>query len=106
MEKKRFYRVDYRGRSYEFKFLYTYTFAQGYRAYISEAPSYSGRSTGGGVTHRNKDGDRFFICWSKRIRTEKQMNAVVDLWCRATVMYIVNGGQSIDEHAKRIMQAL
>ena len=106
MEEFRFYRVNYLGKTYEFKFQYSYTLSYGYRAYIEKAPSYAGRKSSGSATHRNKDGERYYICWSERIRTRKKMDAVVALWSKATVMYIVSGGESIDSHAKRVMQAL
>ena len=103
MDDYRYYRVDYRGTRYEFKFRYTHSRSDGWRAYIVSAPSYAGRSESLSATHRlHGTNGEYYICWNSTIPEEKQMNAVVELWCRATVMYIVNGGESIDAYANKL----
>lgn len=102
----RYYSVNYCGVRYEFKFRYTYSRSEGWRAYIVSAPSYAGRSEGLSVTHRlHGVNGEYYICWNSIIPEEKQMNAVVELWCKATVMYIVNGGESIDAYANKLKLA-
>lgn len=94
--------LKYRGRSYHFEFQITNSFLQGYRAYIQVAPSYGSRSTSLSATHRIRDGNRYYICWNSKINDRSSMIAVIELWAKATVMYIVDGGESLDAHATRI----
>ncbi len=96
---------DYRGRKYTFRFEYRHSLTKGYRAYIIEAPSYGGRSESLQDTHRIRDGEEYYICWNQKIRKREQMDAVAELWSKATVMYIANGGKSIDQYVPRIMSA-
>lgn len=88
----------YRGRSYHFRFEYCWSDETGYRAYIVESPSYGLRSKSLVKTHRIYDGDRHYICWAGTVSTVKQMDAVAELWAKATVMYIADGGRSIDKY--------
>lgn len=104
MDSIKYYRVDFLNSSYEFVFRYQHSTTTGYRAYIVSAPSYGRRSTDLHSTHRLTDSGEHYVCWSSTIKTEREMDAVVDLWCKATVMYIILGG-SLDAHAKRIMDA-
>lgn len=96
---------NYKGRSYSFAFEYTHSDADGYRAYIVTAPGYGGRSENLHSTHRLRDGSRYYICWSEKITTVAQMDAVAELWSKATVMYIANGGSSLDQYAEKILRA-
>lgn len=96
---------NYKKRSYSFAFEYTHSAENGYRAYIVSAPSYGRRSENLHSTHRFRDGSRYYICWSEKITTVTQMNAVAELWSKATVMYIANGGTSLDQYAEKIMRA-
>ena len=105
MEEKRYYRVDYRGKAYEFVFQYKYDSKNGYRAFIVKAPGYRFRSSDLSATHRLKRDNAYCICWSERISSKAKLDAVVELWCKATVMYIVHGGKSIDAHAAKLMNA-
>ena len=104
MTDRRYYRVEYCGNTYEFVFDYTHSCIEGYRAYIVSAPSYGVRSESLHKTHRLQSGDRYYICWSNKIHSLDEMNAVVELWAKATVMYIVHGS-SLDAHAARIINA-
>lgn len=96
---------NYKGRSYSFAFEYTHSAANGYRAYIVSAPSYGRHSGDLHSTHRLRDGSRYYICWSEKITTVAQMDAVAELWSKATVMYIANGGSSLDQYAEKILRA-
>lgn len=99
------YNVNYASRTFDFTFKYEYDQSNGYRAFILSAPSYRNRSDLLTDTHRMKEGNRHYVCWSEKIWSEESLDAVVALWCRATVMYIVLGGDSIDEHAAKLMKA-
>ena len=103
MEKPVFYTVSFNGLKYEFQFRYKETDGI-YKAYIVNQPSYGDRSTSLNDTHRLTEGSSFYVCWSEPIRSEEDMNAVVALWCRATVMYICFGGD-LKEHAEKILNA-
>ncbi len=94
--------ITYRGRSYHFEFQITNSPSQGFRAYIQEAPSYGLRDESLSATHRLRDGDRYYICWNSRINDRSAMIAVIELWTKATVMYIADGGTSLDAYAERI----
>ena len=101
----KFYSVDFIGHRYEFEFEYCYDSEHGYRAYILHSPGYANRSTALTRTHRIKEGNRYYVCWSEKITSSESLDAVVGLWCRATVMYIVLGGEALDEHAAKLMNS-
>jgi len=96
--------MTYRGRTYRFAFNITYTDSQGFRAYIQTSPSYGSRSDSLSSTHRLTDGNRHYICWNSTISSLSAMKAVIELWTKATVMYIADGG-TFDSHAARIRNA-
>lgn len=98
-----FVTYTYKKRDYTFRFEYRYTFWQGYRAYIVESPGYRGRSEDLHRTHRYRDDNQFYICWNTKIRKREQMDAVAELWSKATTMYIADGGTSIDQYASVIL---
>jgi hypothetical protein len=62
-----------------------------WRAYIVSQPSYLGRSTSLDDTHRLKDGSRYYVCWTKPLRTTSDLRKVVALWADLTQRYIANG---------------
>ena len=101
----RYFTVNYRGNSYEFQFRYTYRPYGGWRAYIVNAPSYGCRSESLAATHRLDGGHQYYVCWSEQIPTRTQLDAVVELWSKATVMYIVDGGPSLDKHVGKLLRA-
>ena len=105
MDRIKYYRVNFLNTDYEFVFRYQHTASTGYRAYIVSAPGYGSRSQGLHATHRLSDNGEYYVCWSDIIGTESEMDAVVELWSKATVMYIVLGGESLDPHAKRLKNA-
>ena len=97
--------IQYRGRNYHFRFKITKSDSDGFRAYIEEAPSYGSRSTSLHATHRLRDSNGHYICWNSRIDSLGAMKAVAQLWTKATVMYIADGGSSLDAHAERLRNA-
>ena len=103
MDQIKYYKVNYLNKTYEFSFKYQ-SRQDGYRAYITEQPSYRNRSTSLHDTHRLRDGDKYYICWSQPIPTEDLMDGVVALWCKATVMYIIFGGD-LTAHARNIQRS-
>lgn len=102
MDKRKHYNVVYRNHQYDFTFLYSYSIGSGYRAYIEHMPSYGSRTTTLSATHRLTSGNDYYICWSGRINTEDEMDAVVALWSQATAMYIADGGTSINKYVEAI----
>lgn len=103
MDQMKYYTVNYLNKTYEFSFNYKRQH-DGYRAYITSQPDYRNRSTSLSDTHRLRDGDKYYICWSQPIPTEQLMDGVVALWCRATVMYIIFGGD-LRIHAENIQRS-
>lgn len=99
------YSVNFAGRTYDFTFRYEHDSTNGYRAFIESMPGYGARSSALTATHRLKEGNRHYVCWSEKIWSEEALDAVVSLWCRASVMYIVLGGESLDEHAAKLFRA-
>ena len=93
--------LRYKGRDFRFVFRFVYTPATGWRAYIVESPSYEGRSEGI-ATHRLVSDRQYYICWSTRVDSRDDMQAIADIWARATVMYIVDGGSNIADYVPAI----
>lgn len=94
--------LQYAGSTYHFVFRLVYTQSNGWRAYIDEAPPYAGRNDGCVSTHRLIDAGQYYICWSSRVNSRENMEAIAQLWAKATVMYIVNGGSGIDSYVTKI----
>ena len=103
MNNIKFYGVNFVNRSYEFVFRYEHL-SDGWRAYILDQPDYEGRDESFEITHRLRDEEGPYVCWDSPIETEAFMDGVVALWSRATVMYIVFGGDII-EYAERIQRS-
>jgi hypothetical protein len=62
-----------------------------WRAYIVSQPSYGGRDTSLHKTHRLPDGNRKYVCWTKKLWTEDDLRKVVALWSDCTQRYIRYG---------------
>ena len=62
-----------------------------WRAYIESAPSYGLRSGDQNLTHRLRDGSRWYVCWTGRFETETQARAVASRWADRTQRYIRTG---------------
>ena len=97
--------ITYHGKTNRFAFQIEYTSLNGYRAYIIQAPPYGIRSDSLMATHRLTDNGRYYICWSEKIWDLQELKRVIALWCYATVMYIADGGDSLDAHAARLIAA-
>lgn len=70
------------------------------RAYVDSMPSYGSRSTSLTTTHRLPDGNRYYVCWSKKIYNEDGLKTVVASWSDKTQEYIKTG-VTIDEQVRR-----
>jgi hypothetical protein len=73
------------GRSYKFSFEQV---GSVWRAYILSQPSYGSRSTDLHPTHRNRDGNRYFVCWSPEPTSFADIKAVANSWASRTERYI------------------
>ena len=74
-----FYEFDYRNVGGE------------WRAYIVSQPSYRGRSSDAHSTHRLRDSQGQYVCWSEPIETEDEARQVARQWARCTDEYIATG---------------
>ena len=61
------------------------------RPYIDRQPSYGSRDTDPHKIHRNKDGNRHYVCWEPPPRTLHEAKAVAEQWARRTDRYIRSG---------------
>lgn len=77
------------GRTYEFELKRQPD--GGIRAYIVRQPSYGSRYTGAASTHRLFDGSRHYICWTSKLRSEKEALQVAAGWAARTDVYIDTG---------------
>ena len=62
-----------------------------WRAYIDSAPGYGLRSSDQHSTHRLRDGNRWYVCWTGRFQTETDARNVAALWADRTQRYIRTG---------------
>jgi len=62
-----------------------------WRAYIVRQPDYGGRSEDLHTTHRYRDCDQHYVCWSDPVTTREDSVAIADLWKENTDKYIQNG---------------
>jgi hypothetical protein len=62
-----------------------------WRVYILAQPDYRGRQSDSHATHRLRDEDRQFICWSAPIRSKTDAKTVASQWAEATQRYIKTG---------------
>jgi hypothetical protein len=63
----------------------------GYRIYILSQPPYGDRDTSLHATHRLRDGSRYYVCWTGRLRSEDDARRVAALWAECTQDYIKHG---------------
>lgn len=61
------------------------------RPYIDRQPSYGSRDTDPHKIHRNKDGDRYYVCWKTSLRTMSDARSVAEGWAKRTDRYIRSG---------------
>ena len=62
-----------------------------YRAYITQMPNLNGRSDSCVATHRNMDGNQYFVCWDTPIHDLSDMQSVSIVWANNLQRYIVTG---------------
>ena len=70
-----------------------------YRAYITDMPSYGNRDTRLVTTHRLKEEDRYYVCWTQPLYNQEDLSKVVALWADSTQEYIKTG-RTIDEQMR------
>ena len=76
---------------------------EGYwRIYIESMPSYGRRNTSLSITHRLREGHRYYVCWEPEsaLRTLEDAKKVAALWADLTQEYIKTG-RTIDEQMRR-----
>ena len=84
----------------DYKFSFERQSDGNYRAYILELPDYRWRSSSPTTTHRLRDNDRNYICWSQPLWSEAEARTVAALWADLTQEYIKTG-RTIDEQVRR-----
>ncbi len=61
------------------------------RAYIDRQPSYGSRDTDPHKIHRNRDGNRYYVCWDTPLKSMHDARAVAEQWAKRTDRYIKSG---------------
>lgn len=67
-----------------------------WRAYIEQGMPYGRRRSGLHVTHRLRDGARYYVCFTPEPGSLRAMAKVAAYWADMTVVY-VRTGRTIDE---------
>ena len=62
-----------------------------WRAYIRSQPSYGCRSTDLHSTHRLRDANGHYVCWTEPVRSRSDCEAIARQWSRGTDHYIRTG---------------
>jgi len=62
-----------------------------YRVYITRQPAYGRRDTSLDATHRLRDGGRYYVCWTRPIRSVEDAKAVARAWAESTQRYVRSG---------------
>jgi hypothetical protein len=62
-----------------------------WRAYIRRQPDYRGRYTDLHSTHRHRDDNGYYVCWSEPLRSLEDCRAVACQWTEKTEKYIRTG---------------
>ena len=72
------------------------------RAYIVRQPSYGSRDSSCQTTHRlkDKDEDRYYVCWNELLYTMADVKKVAADWSRRTDRYIKTGKALVTEAAR------
>jgi hypothetical protein len=58
------------------------------RPYIIQQPGYGSRSTDPQTIHRLKEGNRYYVCWDKKLFTVSDAQSVAAGWAKRTDRYI------------------
>src|SRR5947209_7657374 len=61
------------------------------RAYIVRQPSYGSRDTDPHKIHRNKDGERYYVCCQPQPRSVSEAKTRAEQWAQRTDRYIRSG---------------
>ena len=77
-------------RDKEYRFNYKKV-GNSWRAYILRTPSFEGRDTSLGATHRHFEGSAYYICWDRPIDNLKDMQTVSRVWADSIQEYIATG---------------
>ncbi len=64
---------------------------ESWRIYICQQPSYGKRAADASIVHRLATGPRNYICWTGKIATRGQAEALARLWADKTAEYIATG---------------
>ena len=63
----------------------------GYRIYILDQRDYGGRNSSQIATHRLRDSQGDYVCWTQSLETPEQARQVAAMWADKTEDYIRNG---------------
>jgi hypothetical protein len=86
-----YYRTHHGRVDYDFGFQ---RLNAGWRVYVLGQPPYCGRDTCYIATHRLRDErGRYYICWTRPLRTREEAQAVAALWAERTQHYIATGAR-------------
>ena len=77
------------GNTYEFSF--ERQLDGSIRAYIVRQPDYGSRDSSCQTTHRLKEGERYYVCWTKNLYTMAEVKQVGADWAKRTDRYIKTG---------------
>jgi hypothetical protein len=78
-----------RSRTYEFKLVRQPDTS--IRPYIVRQPSYGSRDTRADATHRLWDSNGPYVCWTKKLYSEREALQVASGWAARTDVYIDTG---------------
>ena len=85
-------RVFYRALDgVDFEFSFEQAADGSFRIYILSNVEYRGRDSSCHATHRLRDGDRYYVCWSGTIWTEAEARQVAAQWADRTQTYRKTG---------------
>lgn len=74
------------------KYKFNYVRKDGsWRAYIVRMPDLNGRADSGSITHRLRDGDRYYVCWNCPVMTLNDIKAISHVWADGIQKYIATG---------------
>ncbi len=62
-----------------------------WRAYIVRMPSLRGRDSSAHITHRLRDGDKYYVCWNRPVYSLKDIQTISRVWANNIQEYIATG---------------
>jgi hypothetical protein len=75
----------------DYKFSFEEQSDGSWHAYILRQPEYGSRDSSQHATHRLRDGDRYYVCWTRELWSEEDARQVAALWADKTQRYIRYG---------------